>query len=47
MGKGVGRGGRGVSVILGRASGKGVGRGKEAIIKGGCNCLESGVRVLL
>ena len=26
---------------------RGWGRGKEAIIKGGCNCLESGVRVLL
>ena len=25
----------------------GMGRGKEAMIKGGCKCLESGVRVLL
>ena len=25
----------------------GMGRGKEAMIKGGCNFLESGVRVLL
>ena len=24
----------------------GMGRGKEAMIKGGCKCLESGVRVL-
>ena len=34
-----------VGVVVG--AGKwGMGRGKEAMIKGGCKCLESGVRVL-
>ena len=35
-----------VGVVVGAGKG-GMGRGKEAMIKGGCKCLESGVRVLL
>ena len=35
-----------VGVVVGAGKG-GMGRGKEAMIKGGCNFLESGVRVLL
>ena len=35
-----------VGVVVWAGKG-GMGRGKEAMIKGGCKCLESGVRVLL
>ena len=35
-----------VGVVVWAGKG-GMGRGKEAMIKGGCNFLESGVRVLL